>query len=314
MIEIDEVVRNKARAEAAGAWLDALPDLVAALADEWSLTVGRSLGGGTEAWVGEVVDTSGRPLVLKLCLPRPTADPWAEARREAMVLDHIGGRGCATLVRSDVERGALLLERLGPTMEEVGLAADDRLRVLAGLATELWRPVEPESPLATALDDGRAKAAALVEFATGLWEELDRPCSARVLDHAVAAAESRGRAHRPDGSVLVHGDVHQWNALQTLDGDGWRLVDPDGLVAEPAYDLGVILREDPEELVADLAAGDPRRRARLLGEVAGVDPVAIEEWATIERVSTGLLATQIELQPVGRELLAAAEQLARYEA
>ena len=28
-------------------------------------------------------------------------------------------------------------------------------------------------------------------------------------------------------AVLVHGDVHQWNALRA--GDGFRLVDPDGL-------------------------------------------------------------------------------------
>jgi streptomycin 6-kinase len=53
--------------------------------------------------------------------------------------------------------------------------------------------------------------------------------------------------------VLVHGDVHQWNALQA--GAGLKLVDPDGLLADAEYDLGIIMREDPEVLrVADLVA------------------------------------------------------------
>ena len=30
---------------------------------------------------------------------------------------------------------------------------------------------------------------------------------------------------------------------------GFKLVDPDGLMAEPEYDLGIIMREDPTELM-----------------------------------------------------------------
>jgi len=42
--------------------------------------------------------------------------------------------------------------------------------------------------------------------------------------------------------VLLHGDVHQWNTLQA--GVDWKLVDPDGLLAEPEADLGVLMREE----------------------------------------------------------------------
>jgi streptomycin 6-kinase len=38
----------------------------------------------------------------------------------------------------------------------------------------------------------------------------------------------------------------------------------------------------------------------------GLDPVATWEWGCVERVSTGLVCTGIDLQPVGREMLAAA--------
>ena len=93
--------------------------------------------------------------------------------------------------------------------------------------------------------------------------------------------------------MLVHGDVHQWNALRR--GDGWALVDPDGLLAEPEYDLGILMREDPVELMT----GDPRDRARWLAARTGLDATAIWEWGAAERVSTGLLCLAIDLQPVG---------------
>ena len=111
----------------------------------------------------------------------------------------------------------------------------------------------------------------------------------------------REEAHHDERAVLVHGDVHQLNALQS-DG-GFKLVDPDGLLAEAEYDLGVLMRGDPVELLA----GDPLDRARWLAARTGLDPVATWEWGVVERLSTGLLCTQIQLQPLGSDTLRAAE-------
>jgi streptomycin 6-kinase len=95
------------------------------------------------------------------------------------------------------------------------------------------------------------------------------------------------------------------NALQAA-GEGFKLVDPDGLVAEAEYDLGVLMREDPLELLH----GDPRDRARWLAARCGLDATAIWEWGAAERVATGLVLTRIELQPVGRQMLATADHVA----
>ena len=104
--------------------------------------------------------------------------------------------------------------------------------------------------------------------------------------------------------ALVHGDVHQWNALEA--DDGFKLVEPDGLLAEAEYDLGILMREDPSELLA----GDPQDRSRRPAARSGLDAIAIWEWGAVERVSTGLLCTEIDLQPVGRHMLAVADQVA----
>jgi streptomycin 6-kinase len=42
----------------------------------------------------------------------------------------------------------------------------------------------------------------------------------------------------------------------------------------------------------------------------GLDATAVWEWSIVERVSTGLVATRIDLQPVGRQLLALADRVA----
>ena len=122
--------------------------------------------------------------------------------------------------------------------------------------------------------------------------------------NALACAVRRAQAHVPAQAVVVQGDVHEWNALQA--GSGYRLVDPDGLEAEPAYDLGVIMREGPLELLE----GDPMPRAGRLAERTGLDATAIWEWGVVERVSTGLRGVEVRLQPVARQLLEVADRVA----
>ena len=64
-------------------------------------------------------------------------------------------------------------------------------------------------------------------------------------------------------------------------------------------------------LVAELLDADPYARATWLAARTGLDPAAIWEWGVVERVSTGLVCAGIDLQPVAREMLAAADTLAR---
>ena len=295
VIGVPAVVRNKALAVDATQWVDELPALVAGLEREWSITVGRPFGDATEAFVAEATLNDGTPAVLKLLVPR-TGDA---ARNEITVLHLTNGDGCVALLRDDAKRGALLLERLGRSLYELALPIVRRLEILCSAAARVWRPA-PGCGLPTGAEKGRE----LVDFITKAWEQLDRPCSERAVDHALACAARRIAAHDDESAVLVHGDVHQWNALEAK--DGFALVDPDGLLAEAEYDLGVLMREDPLELLD----GDPQERARWLAVRSGLDAIAIWEWGVVERVSTGLLCTKVDLQPVGRELLIVADRVA----
>lgn len=243
MIEVPAAVQAKARVAGAGGWLDDLPTLVASLEDEWGLRVGPAYADATEAFVAPAAPRQGPPAVLKVLVPQPAVDP----RHEITVLRLAGGEGCARLLRHDEDRGALLVERLGPSLHDLGLPLARRTEVLCAAARRVWRPAP-----GAGLPDGAEKGAI---------------------------------PRRPR---------HQ------------ELIDPDGLLAEPECDLGVLMREDPVELLQ----GDPRERARHLAVLAGLDAEAVWEWGVVKRVSTGGLATRIGLQPVGRQMLAAADVVA----
>ena len=210
------------------------------------------------------------------------------------------GDGCARLLRDALDRGAVLLERLGPALYDVEPDPGARHDILCDVAARFWRPVGPDVDLPTGADKAREYS----ELLPRLWEETGRACSRATVEDALACLEHRRRAHDDRHAVLVHGDVHDLNALQAADG-GFKLVDPVGLRAERACDLGTIIGCNPD------AGDDLHARAKRLATRTGVDVEAIWEWGTIHRVIGGLSSRTIGLQPFSDLLLTEADRLTR---
>lgn len=289
------MLRNNALSLGASRWLEGLPALVSSIEHDWAVTVDDCYDFATEAFVAGATLDDGTPAVLKLVVPR--ADD--AARNEATTLRLAMGEGCARLFRYDEPRAALLLEKLGPSLDELNLPVQQRHEILCATAAKLWRPA-PGCGLPT----GPEKAEWLVNFILTTWEEFNRPCSEKAVDYALACAATRIAAHDDDRAVLVHGDVHQMNALQA--DRGFKLIDPDGLLAEAEYDIGILMRGDPIELLS----GDPRDRARWLAARTSLNETAIWEWGVVQRVASGLNCTRVDLQPLGRQTLAVADVVA----
>lgn len=302
VIDVPDLVRQ--RAESAGsagaAWLDALPGVVAEAAARFELTIGSALQGGTAGFVAEATDPAGTPLVLKIGLA-VDRDDAATFVRSVAVHRFANGRGCAALVGADLDTHptapAMVLERLGPNLDQLGLSVDEVLSTIATTLLDFWQPVTAQPWLL----DGRAKAEWLSAFITKMWNELDHPCHRAVIDRAVELCGRRAALFDPGAAVLVHGDAHGWNTLLATPDTGdepasrpnelarrHKFVDPEGLASEPAHDLAVPMREYNEPLLAGDTPTLVRARAVALGEACRVDPDAIWEWGFIERVSTGL--------------------------
>ena len=135
-LRVPDVVANAAAACGAGGWLRDLPGLIAELEAEWPVSVGRPFPHSSEAFVAEASLADGTPAVLKLLIPQD----GAAGRQEITMLRLAGGRGCAGLLRDDAARGALLLERLGPSLYELGRPLAERLEILVTAAATVWRP------------------------------------------------------------------------------------------------------------------------------------------------------------------------------
>jgi len=288
--------------EAGAAWAAALPGLLQELCREWSLTLGRPVPGGSASYVVRARTAGGADVVVKVCLP----DPGLAA--QAATLQRAGGRGYARLLAFDAARGALLLEALGPSLQTGTAAVENQLRLLADTLALAWQPV-PAQPEVAVVD----KAAQLHALVERLWREQEQPCPEAVVDQALRYAERR-RAVPAGESVVVHGDPHPGNLLRvpgtgSARGTGWCFVDPDGFVADRAYDLGVVLRDWSARLTGPGARDRLGRWCQLLAERSGVDATRIWEWGYLERVSTGLFVRSFGAEQAGQPFLRSAELL-----
>ncbi len=164
--------------------------------------------------------------------------------------DGLGG------LQSDADRGALLVERLGGCLAETGLSLQAQTALLCRTLQDAW--IVPACT--DGLLSGAAKARDLFQFIQTLWEALKAPWSRVVLDTALECARRREQAYDSEACVLVHGDCHAHNALRVPltsndQGSGYKFVDPDGLFAERALDLGILMREwTPPASAADVLA------------------------------------------------------------
>ena len=302
-VDVPETVRQKAMTRGAEGqrWLDHLGSLIRELERDWGVTVGPTLSGGSESYVAAARTSSGDDVVVKIEMP-----PYASIAGEVRTLVAAEGRGYVRLLDHNEERNAMLQERLGPSLRESGLPISTQIEILCSMLQRAW-----DVPAPADLPSGADKARWLSEFIAETWEELNRPCSRRVVEQALAFAQTRGAAFDPETAVLVHGDAHNANALQAPGHASaparFKFVDPDGLLAEPAYDLAIPMREWSRELLDGDAVRRGRERCAHLSRLTGVDPRGIWEWGFVERVSTGLPATRVGAHRMGREMLDIAE-------
>jgi streptomycin 6-kinase len=300
---VPDAVRRKAMAVGAEGerWLENLPGVVDALSSRWSIRVGRVLEGGTSGLAAEAVTADGAPAVLKVAIPDGLTgnSPFATELETLLLGDP---RCYVRVLRHDVPQRAMLQERLGRPLRALKLPVEAQIDAVASTLPKGWHPVADSS-----LRTGADQAAFLRDYVTDTWLELGRPCDGVLIEAAVRFARAREGAYDDARAVLIHGDAHPDNVLQS--DDGFKLIDPDGMRSEPAHDLGVVLRGWSEEL---LAADDAIALATSwfvrMALATGVDPAPIWEWAFTERVSSGLFLLQLGID-AGARMLAAAELL-----
>jgi streptomycin 6-kinase len=248
------------------AWLARLASLLIDLAARWELALGAPFELSYN-YVAPAVRRDGTPAVLKLGVPR------GEISREIAALQLYAGDGACRLLESDVERCAMLLERVMPGKALAGVVRiddDQATRIGARVLRALWRPVPAGStptfrPLAewfAAFDRHR-----LAYGGAG-------PLPARVFEAGVDIA--RSLLESAPVPVVLHGDFHHYNILSATRAD-WLAIDPKGMAGDPGYDVG--------PFVCNPRPGDGwspqllHRRLDILAHELDYDRARLRDWS-----------------------------------
>lgn len=303
---LPEAVRARAVAQGAQQWLADLDDRVNRLCAEWALQPRRVLDGGTASLVAEVTCADGTDAVLKIAMPGVGFED------QLRLLELAAGHGYVRALRSDHDQHAVLLEPLAGSLASSGLDPTEQIAVVCDLLRLAWQ-VPPDGYR----DQSWNNADELADLITRLWQRHGRPCPEPVVEQALGFARRRSAVPREQW-VVVHADPHPENVLR-LRRDrpgavgGYVFVDPTGFLADPAYDVGILMRDWTEQLLrAGADAPDwLQQQVEFAADRAGVDPVAVAEWAYIERVSSGLFLIDCGDPVQGRRFLRSAGLLLR---
>jgi streptomycin 6-kinase len=262
------------------AWLDRLPAILAACEERWNLTIGAPVWNLSFNYVAPAVLADGTEVIVKTGL----TDEFPSQPR---ALEHFDGHGMAQLLAYDERDAAMLLERLKPGMSLRAVKDDEvAISAAADVMRKIWRPLPREHyPFPTVSDWGKgfARVRKLYDGGTGpfppaMWNKAEK------LYTELSASMTE--------QVLLHGDLHQDNIL-SAEREPWLAVDPKGVIGEPVYEIGALLRNfwpdilsipDPKHLMA--------RRIDQLSAELGFDRDRIHDWAFSQAVLSVLWSVE----------------------
>jgi len=256
-------------------WLRHLPSTLGELTRRWSLTLLPAFENLSYNYVAPAIRADGKEVVLKVGVPNKELSTEIESLR---LMD---GSGAVQLFESDLDRGAMLLERLSPGLTLYELENDEAATTIATyVMEELWISAPEDHAFPTVSDwaKGFKRLRGSFDGGTGPFpEDLVEKAERIFLELLASMSEP----------VLLHGDLHHWNIL-SAEREPWLAIDPKGVIGEPEYEVGAWLRnpfphilkfENPKQVMA--------RRVEQFSESLGFDRDRLKAWGFAQAVLSG---------------------------
>jgi streptomycin 6-kinase len=257
-------------------WLAALPSIVAAASERWSLRLGavfespRMIG-----FVAAAEMNDGTPVVLKVNAPE------RESAEEADALAHWNGDGAVRLLAQAADSRALLLERCIPGAPLWDVDDESATEIAASLLRQLRRKPPAQHPFASLADEAQRWVAELPET----YERLGRPFERTLLDLALGAC--RELAADAVDAIVLHQDLHGGNILRATRAP-WLVIDPKPLVGDPAFDVASLVRDRRDTLAGPGGADIVGRRLDLLAAELGLERERMRLWSIVHALAWGV--------------------------
>jgi len=222
-----------------------------------------------------------KDVVLKIC-----SSDFVEQK----LLSHFDGKGCVQLLDFDEESRALLLEYIQPgTQLKKMFSVDEK------------QPVVIAARLIQKLHVGKNLSSDVQGCPTmHEWVQILTTFTSSQIPQELVQKAQKIAAHllaTQSELFLLHGDLHHENIIQS--GDGWVVIDPQGVVGELACEVTAFIRNPiPELLQHDNAKNIIRDRINLFSDFLGVDSKRIVGWSFVQAIICGMWAEQDGLDSV----------------
>lgn len=261
----------KAKGEMGVKWLKEIPQIIKQLEKDWEIKVGKPF----DLYFNYAVSATrndGASVVLKIVFPDDK-----QFQSEVDALKVFNGESCVTLLEVDSEHFTMLLEKAEP-----GVALDpwkddnEATKVIASVIKKLAKPVPQQHHFTDVKDFAKdisnfkqkyKESNPLPEYLIDKAEEL--------IKHLIDTSTS---------VVVNHGDLHHGNIL-SAEREPWLAIDPKGIVAEPTFETGSMLRNPYPELANKPDIDEIlTNRIRILAEELELDPIRIQQWGLVQAI------------------------------
>jgi streptomycin 6-kinase len=250
----------------ADTWLKALPELTENFAARWNL---RDLVTCENLSFNYVLSgyQEDQPIILKLGIDLESI------AKEFSALAAFNGYGMVNVLATDLDHGALLIERAVPgnSLKTLFPVEDSKATLITcQMIDKLHQapiPKEHNFPL-------------LTDWLQIIEQDWDLPSQqldlARTLKNKLINNSKR--------TVLLHGDLHSDNILAT--GNEWIVIDPKGVIGDPIFDkIGSLIREPlPELLKTNNIQSIINNRINIIAQYYKLDKKLIIEWTYVHTI------------------------------
>ncbi len=262
-------------------WLLTLPKRLEHLANLWHVTDIKPFENLTFHYV--VSGMRGTtPVVIKM---RVEHKSFAQ---ESTALNIYAGNGSVYLLDVDLEQGALLLEHALPGVPLKKVCNGNEDLAIEHCVTIIGRLHQASRSHVPTADEYRFPSIA------NLLEVLDKNLNLDPKYSNSARALASELLQTCQKSILLHGDLHHDNILQSSR-DDFLAIDPHGVMGEPAYEVGAFIRNPIPEILS-MPQLIPHR-IKKFATLMHMDAQRIQKWSYVQAVLAAAWAIEDKINP-----------------
>jgi streptomycin 6-kinase len=249
-------------------WLKDLPALRATLLERWSLGNIQPVGQLSYHYLAYAVSPHHGQVVLKIGCPNPELLTEIKA-----LIFYRGLESVVNILDWDIDRGALLLERILPGHNLTSLSNDQEATQIAGNSVLKIRQSNPDSDIFPTMEkwcQGFNRYREIYQDGPGPLPESLFSTAYGLVWELLGSGEDQ---------YFLHGDLHHSNLIFQEDGS-WIAIDPKGVIGELACEVGPFLFNPIPDLIRQPNLEQLlSRRLQILAEITSLDGQRLAAWS-----------------------------------